>query len=154
MNLRKEQLAKLRDTQYKMIRKMVKFKKAPEETIDVFMERTNSFIKHLIIDNDSEPWDYSYHREVYKWAGTSMKIHTCDKSRLSACVYNHKDWAWIQFIASQNGGRQLHGRYFKAWRWERPLYNYLGIGWKSRAADFNEWMEGAMDFVQWRALNR
>ena len=106
-----------------MIRKIVKFRKALEESFGIFMERANSFIKHLLIDEDREPWDYSYHLEVYKWAGTLVKIQICDVSRFGACVSNHKDWVRVQVIARQNGGRQLHGRYFKHGGGEGPSSN-------------------------------
>jgi hypothetical protein len=71
-----------------------------------------------------QSWDETYHRLVFSWAGHVHRIGSYDPDRLTFQVLHYKDWQWIQLIASQNGGNQLHCRELHTWRWERPLYKF------------------------------
>ena len=64
-----------------------------------------------------------------------------------------KNWAWIQTIAEQNAGNQLHGRRLHVWRWERPLYKYFSKEshtWEQAALDKVAWLASLDDMVAWR----
>eukprot|EP00973_Karenia_brevis_P004047 556931-Karenia_brevis.AAC.1 len=99
---------------------MLHFKRRSEESMDDFMSRTNGTIKRLPILHGRVTWDRLVHREVFKWAGWLSRLYLDSQLRISRVVFRHKDWNWIQQIASQNNGRQLHCRYLRTWRWERP----------------------------------
>ena len=98
------------------------------------------------------PWDSVYHGELFKWAGWVMRSESSND--LAKAVMFHKNWTWIQIVASQNYGRQCHGRMLRTWRWERPLYNYLGDEWWTHALDRDHWLNLVEPFLKWRHLNR
>ena len=60
---------------------MQHFSKQPEETVEEYMQRSNSFVKHFLREHDIQPWDEAYHTEVFKWAGTLVKIQLNDPER-------------------------------------------------------------------------
>ena len=133
---------------------MLKFSRPEGELTEDFMRRTNSSIKHLVTNHNVAGWDVLAHRAVHRWAGKLVQIEASDPTRITSVVFNHRDWAWIQTIAVQNGGRQLHGRYLKTWRWERPLYKYHGNEWRTIARDTELWADKEADFLTWRLINR
>jgi hypothetical protein len=138
-----------------MVRKMMFFKKREEESLEDFFERTNGSIKRILSLHRFRTWDQTAHFEVHKWAGCLARIVLTDPHRYSYCVFAYKDWNWIQnTIARQNRGRQLHGRYLRTWRWERPLYNFYGQNWQDRALDKDLWSTDANSFIEYRLANR
>ena len=153
-NLRTNQLATLRGLQMKMLRKIMRFKKTEEEDIAAFMSRTNTTMNNLMACHRVKTWDALAHRAVFRWAGTIARISVFFLDRWTTTVFQHKDWSWIQAVARDNHGRQLHGRNLRTWRWERPLYKYLGENWQQQAADIENWQSMEDDFLIWRALNR
>jgi len=153
-NLRTNQLSKLRDLQRKMLRKMIGFKMTEEETIAEFMSRTNTTMNNLMACHRVKTSDVLSHRAVFRWAGTLARISLSFPYRLTTRIFQHKDWTWIQTIAHENRGRQLHGRNLRTWRWERPLYKFFGENWQSQAADIEHWRSIEPDFLAWRSLNR
>ena len=124
-NLRGEQFVKLRGVQRSMIRKMSKFFRGEEETIEMFMSRTNEIITSTMISHGMTSWDVIVRRNVFKWAGWVARLAYFDEDRITLKVLRHKNWEWLSVIAAQNKGRQLHGRILKTWRWERLLYSYV-----------------------------
>ena len=153
-NLRHNQLPKLRDLQRSMIRKMMHFKFRPDETMGSFMHRTESSISHVFDIHNVQLFDGLAHRAVFRWAGKLTQIQLHDPSRLTSIVFGHKDWDWIQLVASQHNGRQLHGRRLRTWRWERPLYKCFSDSWKALASDQSEWASHESSFLAWRNMNR
>ena len=154
-NLRSNQLSKLRDLQNKIIRKMLRIGRVEGESVDAYMGRTNHIIEHLMVRHGVQSWDALRHQAVFRWAGKLAFLEHEHPTRLSAMVSAHKDWRWIQEkIAIAIGGRQLHGRYLRVWRWERPLYKYFGDHWKLQARDASFWQLSETPFLRWRALNR
>ena len=152
--MRHDQLPKLRDLQRSMTRKMMHFKYRPDDTMDSFMHRTESSISHVFDIHNVQLFDELAHRAVFRWAGKLTQIQLLDPSRLTSIVFGHKDWDWIQVVASQNNGRQLHGRRLRTWRWERPLYKFFGDNWKVFAQDPAEWASLERNFLNWRRMNR
>ena len=134
-----------------MIRRMISFKLVETESAEEFMQRTNSYIKHLLVDNNIPQWDLVYHSEVFKWAGWMIRSNTAND--LARAVLFHKNWAWIQIVASQNYGRQCHGRMLRTWRWERPLYKFLGEEWWTYSMDKDNWFDLLESFLKWRHTN-
>jgi len=153
-NLRKDQLATLRAVQYTMIRKMMGFCKGIDETMDEFMLRSNSSIKHIMAMHGVLGWDLLAHRSGYRWAGKLVQLQVQDPSRVSVAIFAHRDWKWIQEVAERNSGRQLHCRILKVWRWERPFYKFAGTDWKLAAVSSDYWRESEKDFITWRKNNR
>ena len=125
-NLRLDQLSKMRDSQRSMIRKMLRFTRKDAEPIGDFMQRTNRNISNLMLHHDVVLWDVMTHRAVFRSGGKLVQMQCSAPSRLTTIVFRYRDWAWIQIVAGQNNGRQLHGRILKTWRWERPLYKAFG----------------------------
>ena len=153
-NLRSNQLPKLRDLQRSMARRMMHFKFHTDDTIDSFMHRTESSISHAFDVHNVQLFDVLAHRAVFRWAGKVTQIQILNPTRLTSIVFGFKDWEWIQTIASQNNGRQLHGRRLRTWRWERPLYKCFGDNWKDLAQDPAEWASLESNFLSWRRINR
>ena len=153
-NLRVDQLQNIRGTQYEMVRKMMHFKRLEGESTDDFFERTTGAIKHTLYINQFRTWDQIAHIEVHRWAGFLARLSTVEPDRFTSKAFVYKDWNWIQnTIASQNRGRQLHGKYLYTWRWERPIYNCYGTNWQSLAQDRTAWSHDEHRFLQHRLLN-
>ena len=129
-----------------MIRKMCHFKMRDTEVLETFMSRTNRFVNDLMEREGLLTWDIMVRREVFKWAGWVARLRTFDCSRITLHVLLHENWEWLQTIAMQNNGRQLHGRRLKVWRWEALIYtffreNHPSIPWFELAQDSYEWSQ-------------
>ena len=137
-----------------MIRRMLGCKRHEGEDMEVFMQRTNQNINNLMSRHSVVAWDTLANRAVFRSAGKLVSIKEHDPSRVTALVFSHKDWKWVQTIAQSNNGRQLHCRYLRVWRWERPLYKFLGIDWQKCALDPDQWSSIEHKFLSWRSVNR
>ena len=156
-NLKEAQLAKLRGAQQAMIRKMLRLSKCDGESVSDFCERYARTVKHILHTHGEQSWDETYHKLLFSWAGHVQRIGTYDPQRLTFQVLHYKDWQWIQLIASQNNGNQLHCRKLHTWRWERPLYKFFlsrGIYWEQAATNDVEWQQLLPDMVAWRCTHR
>jgi hypothetical protein len=153
-NLRGNQLPQVRAVLRSMARKMLHFKFHASEDMNSFMRRTEASISYNLKHHNVIPFDELVHRAVFRWAGKLVQIQQDAPERLTSLVFRHKDWAWIQTIANQNRGRQLHGRYLREWRWERPMFKCFGDSWKSLAHDASEWASHEEQFIVWRSLHR
>ena len=127
-----------------MIRRMCRFKKTDSEDMEMFMRRTNRVINDIMERHNLVAWDVLIRREVFKWAGWVARLSIFDPTRITLHVLLHKNWAWLQVIADQFNGRQLHGRKLKVWRWDALIYrffdeNYPGTSWMQAAQDNTEW---------------
>ena len=116
------------------------------EVLETFMSRTNRFVNDLMEREGLLSWDIMIRREVFKWAGWVARLRTFDPSRITLHILLHKNWEWLQTIAMQNGGRQLHGRCLRVWRWEALIYRYFrenhpNISWFELAQDSYEWTQ-------------
>ena len=75
-----------------------------------------------------------------------------DPFRITFQVLRFKDWQWIQNVANQNYGNQLHCRQLHVWRWERPLYKFFETrpeSWGQIAVDEQEWHRLLDEMVEW-----
>jgi len=138
-----------------MLQKMLRFRPRVDESKEDFMIRVNCRLKHIKQLHRVIAWDILYHRSVFKWAGHVVRIQQYDAARLTHKVLAHKCWRWIQTVARQNRGNQLHGRRLRTWRWERPLYKYLGDEcWETAAQDKLEWNSKLDAMTEWRRTHR
>ena len=55
------------------------------------------------------------------FAGHVARIQAYDQGRLTVEPLHWINKKWIDIVAASNGGRQLHCRKLKVWRWERTL---------------------------------
>jgi hypothetical protein len=145
-NLRSDQFSKVRGAQRNMIRKMCHFKLRESEDLESFMKRSNQFINDLLERESALTWDILVRRDVFKWAGWTARLRSFDPLRITYNILLQKNWDWIQSVASQNNGRQLHGRCLKIWRWEALIYkfcreNYPDTSWVDMAQDSYEWTQ-------------
>ena len=139
-NLRGDQFLQLRGVQRSMFRKMCGFKKQDSEDLPTFMQRTNRSMSALVLRFGVTSWDVIARRLVFTWGGWVARLASFDPNRLTLLVLRHKDLAWIQQVASDNRGRQLHCRILKTWRWEASIFKYfacmfLGQVWLVHAQD-------------------
>ena len=156
-NLTTVQLAKLRGVQQAMIRKMLGLRAHDGETVADFCERHARSVKHVLLSHGERSWDATYHRLMFSWAGHVQRIGSYDPQQPTFQVLHYKDWQWIQLIASQNSGNQLHCRKLHTWRWERPLYKFFQDredSWEQVAANKAEWQQLLPDMVTWRCTHR
>jgi hypothetical protein len=140
LNLTTDQFARIRGVQRSMIRKMCHFKMRDTEVLETFMSRTNRFVNDLMEREGLLTWDIMVRREVFKWAGWVARLRTFDCSRITLHVLLHKNWEWLQTIAMQNNGRQLHGRRLKIWH-TFFRENHPSIPWFELAQDSYEWSQ-------------
>jgi len=149
--LTKKSLAKIDGVQWAMIRRMLSFTALEHECAEEFKRRTHRIVRNTIAQHEVKVWSAKYHASVYKWAGHVSRIAKYDVSRITPVVMRWKNWAWIQLIASQNSGRQLHCRKLHTWRWERPLYTYFSdTNWEDNCQSKSDWQDVVEEFVQWR----
>ena len=135
--------------------KRIQFEDGSWETTDQFFERTTGSIKHTLHTHAFHTWDEVAHIEVHRWAGFLARLQDEEPNRMTSQIFSFRDWNWIQnTIASQNRGRQLHGRYLYTWRWERPLYNCYGQNWQPLALDKDAWRLDEHRFLRHRLWNR
>ena len=154
LNLRGDQLPKVREVQRRMIRKMLHCQRQEQEDLEHFMERTNGIIKNIMARHGVISWDVLLHRSCFRWAGQLIDISRREPGRLTSRVFQHKDWKYIKTIAAGNHGRQLHGRRLRTWRWERQFYKYFGDDWQEEFTDKEQWREIESEFMYWCTWNR
>ncbi len=79
-----------------------------------------------------------------------------EPNRETVQFLRYKNWEELQVFASQNGGRQHHGRYLRTWRWEKPLYKFFeGNGnWEEAAQNLEAWEASVDEMVYWRNRHR
>ena len=153
-NLRSNQLSQVRHVLRSMARNMLYFKFQTDEDMDSFTRRTEASISYNLRHHNVIPFDELVHRAVLRWAGKLVQIQLDSLERLTSFIFRHRDWAWIQTTASQNRGRQLHGRYLREWRWERPMYKCFGDSRKRLAQDASERASFEEQLIAWRNLHR
>ncbi len=112
----------------------------------MFMRRTEADITGTLHRFAVLSWDVLVRRNIFQWAGWVARLSHYDPQRLTFKILNHKNWRWIQSVAIANGGRQLHGRILKVWRWEALVYRFFvenlpGVDWQSAAQDANQWRD-------------
>ncbi len=120
------------------------FRKQDSEHLEDFMKRTEKTISGCMQTHHILTWDVQARRNIFKWGGWRARLQQHDPNRMTLAVLLHKNWEWLRTIAEANGGRQLHGRYLKTWRWESLLYNYAaenmpGCRWFDIVQDPHRW---------------
>ena len=81
---------------------------------------------------------------------TKLRRLSKGSSEGSYRVLFFKNWHWIETVAEENKGSQLHGRRLRTWRWERPMYNHFrGQRWEEAAQDKQSWISQLDTMVQW-----
>ena len=111
------------------------------------MSRTNNFINDIMVREGMQPWDVLVRREIFRWAGWTARLQDFDTSRITLKILKHKNWEWLQTIARNNKGRQLHGRCLRVWRWEALIYNFF----RENHQDAN-WFLAALDQEGWNRI--
>ena len=150
-NLDVRQLAKLRDCHQKMLGKILNLHANPGEGVETYMARRGATIKDFRRRHEIELFDAHYHRLHFGWGGHLARMGNYDRDRISFQTLIFKDWKWIKSVADRNGGRQLHGRCLRTWRWERPLYKFAGnSNWMEAAGDKRTWISQLDGMVTWR----
>ena len=126
------------------------------ETVEDFCERYARIIKQVLAHHGEETWDSTYHRLHFSWAGHVFCIGQYDPDRVTFQVLMHKNWQWIQSVAAQNGGNQLHCRKLHTWRWEGPISRFFegrGCIWEQKAVSELEWNQLLNEMVTWRCIH-
>ena len=126
---------------------MLRFSRGENEELQPFMQRTNGVISSIMDSYGIISWDSTVRRNVFKWAGWVARLAFHDEQRITLIILRQKDWFWISIIASHNGGRQLHGRILKTWRWERLLYSYAAENYPKQS-----WFDLAQDPISWSKI--
>jgi len=135
-----------------MLQKIVGCRLRPGETTEAFMERWNAKVKCAKVLHSFVDWDRHYWRSVFSWGGHIARLAAYDSQRATYRVLNHKSWAWIQKVASENRGSQAHGRKVKVFRWERAFYQHFQKrAWQKEAQDKHNWMKHIDEMVERRA---
>ena len=155
--LTRKECESLRGLQSKMERKMLRQKKEPEDTAGVFVHRANKRLRLFSSEHGRLSWSVRYHKSVFSLAGHFARFPQYDVDRLTHCVLRYTDWAYIQQIAVQNSGRQLHCRRLRTWRWERQMYKYFPSSpsaWLEAAQDKKLWASSLDSMALWRDTHR
>ena len=155
--LTRKECEQLRGVQQAMERKLLGLKKTEGETAGEYVHRSNTALAELHKTFNRFSWSVEYHKSVYSLGGHFSRIHKYDPGRLTNAILRYKDWSWISHIASQNGGRQLHGRRLRTWRWERAFYKRFPWepgAWHTVAADKVSWSSRLEELAVWRDKHR
>ena len=141
-NLRREQNERLRVTQMRFIRRMLRLKRESGEEMDKFLHRANGILrgKLEVLGIRFETWDIYATQLRFDWGGHVARLESLDPSRLTYRVLQPWDYGMIiTRIADQNKWRQLHNRKIHIWRWGYMLYRHFGIKWKETALNREDW---------------
>ena len=152
-DLTQVQLARLRATQLRMIRKMVGSRRLDEENLCEYTIRSARTVKNLMRKHCVQQWDADYHRLQFSWGGQLARMATKCSERLTYQVLKHRDIAWIHTTSEQFGGNQQHGRKLHTWRWERCFMKY-SPSWQQDALDQSKWLSSLDEMVVWRCAHR
>ena len=141
--------------QQQMLMKMVDSRPYRQETKGDFMARINRKVARLKNLHHVVDWDKHYHKLVFSWAGHLTRMPTYAAHRETYKVFCFKDWRWIQGVAEENAGNQLHCRRLRVWRWERPMVKYFedgqdGSTWQAKAQDKESWTSQLEVMAEWR----
>ena len=103
--------------------------------------RSNRTLKNKLRDIEAkfEPWDTRYVQLRLERGGHVARIGTFDPTRLTYRVFTHWKYEAVRHVASQNGGKQNHGRHIHIWRWEYYMYKHINPTWFSLAQDREVW---------------
>ena len=149
-NLTRRQESRLRAVQHKMMMKMLGLRCLAGESKGEYMARVGRKLKHLRTVHGIRLWHKVYLKSVYSWAGHVARMGSYQESRLTHRILKFKKFQWIQSVAADNGGSQLHGRKLRTWRWERPLYKqFADRQWEEEAQDKQSWTSRLDKMVEW-----
>ena len=96
---------------------------------------------HVEFQHGFVDFDRYYMKKVFQWGGHLARLAQYDADRLTYRALLHKRWDWIQMIAAEFKGNQLHGRKLKIWRWEQKIYKHFKESWLDVAYDKSVWNE-------------
>ena len=149
-NLSTANFERLVAQQRAFVRRMCCFEVRPNESAEFYFRRTNTVISNILEDQQVLPWDVRSRREVFRWAGWVARLQVFDPSRLTYWVAKHKDLSWLAKIKAWNRGRELHGHYFRPWRWETIIFNFFREN--SEKLNDQTWHQVALDTPAWNAI--
>ena len=147
-------LKKLWSVQLAMLRKIVRVRPRPLEDMASFMPRCTRTCRHFLEYVGGMRWDTRVHIYISRFAGNVSRIQSHDPARLTVQAMHWRNQRWLDIVAGSNGGRQLHCRKLKVWRWERTLVKYFGKDWEEQAADKIAWEAQVTGYAQWRSTQR
>jgi hypothetical protein len=153
------QLSELRGVQLRMLRKMCcRRDKLAVVTTEGYLISANHLVKALKQKHQILDWDIVALHNHFAWAGYVSRLVSCDPRRVTLHVLRFKDFSWLSLVESANGGRQLHCRCLRVWRWEYPLVQYAKYcnisDWHALAANTRSWIECLERMAQWFRVNR
>ena len=142
----------------RMLRKMLGKPREDGLSAAEWVIESNRTIKRLKDKHGFVDWDVCVLRHHFVWAGCVSRMRTTDPTRLTHRILSFKDHEWLRLVEAQNNGRQLHGRYFRDWRWEQPLVRWAkfkGVAsWHTLAEDSRQWKSEVLDAAAWWRHNR
>ena len=147
-------LKKLWSAQLAMLRKIVRVRPRPLEDMAIFMPRSVRTCVLFMESVKAVRWDFRAHLYISRFAGHVARIKSYDQGRLTVESLHWRNQEWIDLVAASNGGRQLHCRRLKVWRWERTLVKYFGRDWEEQAMDKIAWDALLHDYANWQSTVR
>ena len=130
-----------------MIRRMIGLKKIENENVDTYMRRAEHAVSVAMHRHRILSWDSHARRLIFRWAAWVARLQLFDKKRLTLAVLHHKNLRWLRIIKENNGGRELHGRYLRVWRWETIVFSFF-----AENSPGESWEDIALDEGRWRAV--
>ena len=85
---------------------------------------------------------------IARFAGHIARIQMYDPSRLTVATLHWRNGQWLNLVASNNNGNQLHCRKLKVWRWETNLIKMFGESWEQDAFNKDDWEIKAHEFAR------
>ena len=147
-----KQLDKLKATQNQMMRKMLRLKKDPGESVGDFVHRGNSILCNLKKLHQTTPWDQVAHGYNFSWAGHLARFTQWSPHRIALRVLHWRNWKYLQRLQASEGS-QCHGRRLRIWRWERGFYKFWQ-DWEQAAKDKQSWEKYRDAWILWRTYER
>ena len=120
-NLTREQHERLRVFQMRLLRRMLRIKRADGENMGIFLHSANGILKDKLsngVDNH-ETWGLRATQLRFDWGGHVARLQHLDPNRLTYRVFRHWNYEeTVGNIEAYNQGRQGHNRHLHVWRWE------------------------------------
>ena len=136
-NLHESNERKIRTTQNQLLRVLIQVK-GDYDTAEAYMIAKDTKIARLRSQGIITDWATAAREQMFKWAGHVGRMELLEPRRWAALVLAFKDKRELEHQKFWKGTEDhLKGAHY--WRFERPVENFFGTNWRTKAHPKEEW---------------
>jgi hypothetical protein len=144
--LTKRDLSRLKGVQQRLLRRIIRPRNPGGMDQDVFQHFARVVRGHKEACK-FEDVVHMFFRLRFEWGGHLSRLRLVRPDSLTVRVMLWRNKERLQSIMELNGGSQLHGRRFCAWRWEALFERSLGVQWYKIADNRTVWQDLTKKFA-------